>query len=155
MLRLTQKDLDKIYAQAEAEYPAECCGILTVGPEGGISNLHPCTNIQDSLHEADPGKFPRDARIAYYIDSQELYSIVAAAEKGGGAVSGFFHSHIDCDAYFSGEDKERAMVWDEPAYADAVYPVISVYNGKVKGYKCFAWDDEKRDFVEVAIDVIG
>jgi proteasome lid subunit RPN8/RPN11 len=155
MLRIKKKDLEKMYIQASAEYPAECCGILTMAANVGASTVHPCSNIQDQLHAADPEKFPRDARIAYYIDSQELYNIVSGAEKAGGAVSGFFHSHIDCDAYFSDEDKERAMIWDEPAYPDAVYPVISVYNGQVKGYKCFAWNEAKRDFVEVEIDVIG
>jgi hypothetical protein len=46
------------------------------------------------------------------------------------------------------------MVWDEPAYPEAVYLVASVYERRVKGYKCFAWDEEKRDFVEVGLDVV-
>ena len=68
---------------------------------------------------------------------------------------GFYHSHIDCEAYFSAEDKERAVVWDEPAYADAVYLVLSVYERQVKAYKCFAWDETGRDFAEVDLAVVN
>ena len=153
MLTLTQADLDAIFAQAKAEYPAECCGILTAGPEDGPSTLHPCRNIQDELHAKDPEQYPRDSRIAYFIDPQELFRIVSGAEKAGGRVSGFYHSHVDCDAYFSDEDKERAMAWDEPAYPDAVYLVVSVYGDEPRGYKAFGWDADASDFVEVEVDV--
>ena len=140
--------------QARVEYPAECCGIITYGPDGGAAQVHPCVNIQERLHAEDPERYPRRARTAYYIDSQELYRIVSGAEKAGGGVAGFYHSHIDCDAYFSAEDKERAMVWGEPAYPEAVYPVFAVYGGEVKEYKCFVWDAESQEYVETALDVV-
>ncbi len=108
MVCLSRQDLDKIYAQAAAEYPAECCGVLTAPAGGGRSRSHLCENIQDRLHAEDPQQYPRAARTAYYIDPQELYNIISTAEKSGGSVSGFYHSHIDCEAYFSDEDKERA-----------------------------------------------
>ena len=151
MLQLGKQELETIYTQAAEEYPAECCGVLTRGGEEGNARVHPCENIQDRLHAEDPDQYPRDARIAYYMDPQELYNTISAAEKAGGGVAGFYHSHIDCEAYFSAEDKERAMVWDEPAYPEAVYLVVSVYDRTVKGYKCFAWDEGRRDFVEVEL----
>ena len=148
-LQLRHEDLEKIHRQAEAEYPAECCGILTVGGDGSLSRVHPCENIQGRLHEEDPEQHPREPRHAYFIDPQEYLAISAAAEGAGGRVSGFYHSHIDCDAYFSAEDKERAMAWDEPAYPDAVYLVVSVYSGNVRGHKAFGWQSTCRDFSEV------
>ena len=154
MLQLKRGDLEKIHAQAADEYPAECCGILTAGRDGGTSEVHICENIQDRLHAEDPQQYPRDAHIAYYIEPQELYDIISTVEKAGGEVSGFYHSHIDCDAYFSDEDKERAIVWDEPAYADATYLVLSVYKRQIRGDKCFAWDAEARDFVEVDLVIV-
>ncbi|MBT4501553.1 MAG: M67 family metallopeptidase [Gemmatimonadetes bacterium] len=154
MFELSKGDLERIYAQAAEEYPAECCGILTIGADGGNARVHPCENIQDRLHAENPEKFSRDSRIAYYIDPQELYDIISSAEKAGGLVAGFYHSHIDCEAYFSEEDKERAMVWDEPAYPEAIYLVLSVQNKEVKGYKCFLWDAEKEDFGEVGLQVV-
>ena len=114
MLKISKTELDRIYAQARAEHPAECCGLLTVGPESGASVAHPCVNIQDRLHAEDPQQYPRDARIAYFIEPKELLTIISRAEGSGGAVSGFYHSHIDCDAYFSDEDKERALGMSPP-----------------------------------------
>jgi proteasome lid subunit RPN8/RPN11 len=153
MLTIRASDLEAIYHQAKEEYPGECCGILTVGAGGSVSTLHKCQNIQDELHAKDPEQHPRDSRIAYFIDPGQLFKIVRGAEKEGGGVSGFYHSHVDCDAYFSDEDKERAMFFDEPAYPDAVYLVVSVYGDEARGNKAFAWNEEQSDFVEVEITV--
>lgn len=155
MLKLRLQELQQIYQQALEEYPAECCGILTADAPGAPSVVHRCRNIQEELHAKDPAQYPRDARIAYFIDPGELFRIVSDAEKSGGLVSGFYHSHIDCDAYFSAEDKERAMAWDEPAYPEAAYLVISVYGDEVRGHKAFAWDASAADFVEVETLVEG
>ena len=154
MLNIRREDLDRVHAQARREYPAECCGLLTVGPQGGASTAHACVNIQERLHEEDPQQYPRDARIAYFIDPRELLAIITEAEGSGGAVSGFYHSHIDCDAYFSAEDKERALTWDEPAYPDAVHLVVSVFEDGIKGQKAFAWNASAADFEEVEIDIV-
>ncbi len=153
-MQLKRSDLDRIFSQALDEYPSECCGILTVGPRGGVSQVHPCENIQDNLHRQDPDRYSRDSRTAYYIDPEELYKFGSSAEKAGGKISGFFHSHIDCDAYFSDEDKERAMIWDEPAYPDAIYLVVSVCNKNVKGYKCFGWDGSLGHFTEADLKIV-
>ena len=67
---LTVEELDRIRSQAEAEYPAECCGVVLArpGPDAAQRLLLPCRNAQDELHARDPVRFPRDARTAYYID---------------------------------------------------------------------------------------
>jgi proteasome lid subunit RPN8/RPN11 len=153
LLTLKAADLEAIYQQAKAEYPGECCGILTVAAGGGVSTVHRCRNAQDEMHARDPEQYPRDSRIAYFIDPGEAVRIIRGAEKDGGAVSGFYHSHVDCDAYFSEEDKERAMAWDEPAFPGAVYLVVSVYGDEPRAYQAFAWDEGPSDFVEVDIVV--
>ena len=153
-LRLRRADLEEIYRQARAQHPEECCGILTVGARAEASSIHPCQNIQGRLHGEDPQEYPRDARIAYFIDPQEQFDIIATAERNGGGVSGFYHSHIDCDAYFSAEDRERAMAWDEPAYPDAVYLVVSVHADGVRGHKAFGWLEDTGDFDNVQIEIL-
>lgn len=156
MLRLQKKDLEALNTQARAEYPAECCGILTLGPGGEHSQIHPCQNIQDRLHAEHPADYQRTSRTAYFIDPRELTRIIAAAEGAGGRVSGFYHSHIDCPAYFSDEDKKRAMTMmgDEPDFPDAVYLVLAVDQGRPQAHKCFAWDEGKRDFAEVELELV-
>lgn len=156
MLRLRKKDLEAMQAQALAEYPAECCGILTLGRGESHSQVHPCQNIQDRLHAENPAEYERNSRTAYFIDPREMSRIIGAAERAGGQVSGFYHSHIDCPAYFSAEDKKRAMTMmgDEPDFPDAAYLVLSVDQGQVGAHKCFAWDEGKREFAEVELDLV-
>ena len=154
MLKITSAGLQAMQKQALAEYPAECCGILTFGSEGGAVQVHPCVNIQDQMHKKDPSSYPRQAKTAYFIDPQEFLKIVKEAEGAGGGIAGFYHSHIDCPAYFSDEDKERAMIWGEPAYPEAVYPVFSVCDGQLKEHKCFVWDEDTEEYVETALDVV-
>jgi len=151
VISLNPKTLEVMRQHAREEYPAECCGLLIDGLMG--VQVHPCENIQDSLHDQDPQSYPRDSRIAYYIDPQKLYQIVSQAEAAGGGLLGIYHSHVDTEAYFSEEDKERAMVWDEPAYPGVTYVVFSVYKAQVTGYKCFAWSEGDRDFSEVGSEV--
>lgn len=154
MMRIPAEQWQRICRQAIREYPGECCGILTTA-EGGAVAVHPCRNIQGELHERDPVQYPRDSRIAYFIDPVELFRIIRSAEREGGQVAGFYHSHIDSDAYFSEEDTDRAMVWDEPAYPDAVYVVVSVYQDGVRGHRAFSWDPQRSDFSEVEIQIRG
>lgn len=155
MLKLKRKDLEGLWAQALAEYPAECCGILTLGAEEDCSQVHPCRNIQDRLHAEHPADYPRTSRTAYFIDPGELNRLIGAAEKAGGRISGFYHSHIDCPAYFSDEDKRRAMTMmgDEPDFPEAAYLVLAVDQGKMQESKCFAWDEGRHDFAEVELVV--
>ncbi|MEK7370585.1 MAG: Mov34/MPN/PAD-1 family protein [candidate division NC10 bacterium] len=144
---LTPEELSQVQAQALAEYPAECCGVLLIRPSRpGDRLLLPCRNIQDELHTKDPARHPRDARTAYYIDPRDLLSI-GRREAEGYRVATIYHSHIDTGAYFSDTDKRNALINGEPAYPDAVYVVLSVVEGKAAGAGAFAWEPTRRDFV--------
>ena len=158
-LAMTQADYEQLCAQAIDEYgDGECCGMMTFGGQGGPVRVHVCENIQDKMHQQDPVQFPRTNRNAYLIDPGEQHHIISQAEKEGGGIAGFYHSHVDCGAYFSEEDKAQACAFfgDEPTYPDAFYLVVSVYGPRsdkavpeIKEHKCFGWSEDKRDFVEV------
>jgi proteasome lid subunit RPN8/RPN11 len=136
----------QIHAQAEAEYPAECCGVLLIGKGSGADRLLlPCRNIQDELHAKDPVRHPRDSRTAYFIDPKDLLAI-GRREAQGYAVAVIYHSHIDAGAYFSPTDKRNALINGEPAYPEALYVVLSVLEGKVVDSRAFAWDPSAGDF---------
>jgi [CysO sulfur-carrier protein]-S-L-cysteine hydrolase len=143
----TDEERAHVHAQAEAEYPAECCGVLLIrGGAGGDRLLLPCRNIQDELHAKDPTRHPRDARTAYFIDPKDLLTI-GRREAQGYTVAAIYHSHIDAGAYFSATDKRNALIDGEPAYPEALYVVVSVVGGKVVSTGAFAWDALARDFV--------
>lgn len=121
------------------------------GKEG--EEVRRCTNIQDRLHREDPQRYPRDARIAYFMDPEDLYAIFKESSEQGTSIKAFYHSHPDHEAYFSEEDRQRGMAWEEPLYPDTVYIVLSLFGGTVRGMKAFAWDPEQRNFTEIFLEL--
>ena len=143
----TLEELARVRAQAEAEYPAECCGVLLIGDGAPADRLLcPCRNIQDELHAKDPVRHPRVSRTAYSIDPKDLLAI-GRREAQGYRVAVIYHSHIDVGAYFSPTDKGDALIDGEPMYPSALYVVLSVVSGTVVDSKAFGWDPDVRDFV--------
>ena len=146
---LTPASIETISKQAVAEYPSECCGIVT--GSASSQRVHPCRNRQDELHARDPEHHPRTSREAYDIDRNEMERIFADATAAGERVLCFYHSHIDCGAYFSKMDREVLTVFGEPEFPDAVHVVVSVQDRIVKEIAGFLWDGNKQDFVTVAV----
>ena len=143
---LTPDEYARVEAQAAAEYPSECCGVVLEKPGPSPERLLlPCRNIQNDLHAKDPDRHPRDARTAYYIDPKDLIAI-GRREAQGFRVLTIYHSHIDTGAYFSPTDRHNALVNGEPAYPDASYVVLSVMGGRPVEASAFRWDPGARDF---------
>jgi proteasome lid subunit RPN8/RPN11 len=154
---LTETELEAIRAHAEAEYPAEACGVLLVRPgarPGAAEErrLRACRNIQDELHAKDPGRYPRTARTAYYIAHEDLLEI-GRQEGQGFEVRVIYHSHVDAGAYFSETDRRGAMVDGVPAYLRTTYVVVSVAAGRVAEVRAHRFSATAADFVEVPLDV--
>ncbi|MBI5075895.1 MAG: M67 family metallopeptidase [Nitrospirae bacterium] len=144
---LTSDVIMAVSDHAKEEYPAECCG-LVVG-NGSVQKVHRCRNLQDELHAQDPETHPRTSRQAYAIDRQEMERIVNEAAARGEKVIAFYHSHIDCGAYFSAMDKEVQTVFGDPEFPDATHLVVAVYEGQVREIRGFLWNAEKQDFISV------
>jgi proteasome lid subunit RPN8/RPN11 len=148
-MRLLQNTINAIYEHAVAAYPSECCGIVT--GLGGMQQVHACRNLQDELHARDPETHPRTSREAYAMDRDEAEGIMRDAAGRGESVIAFYHSHIDCGAYFSSMDKEVQTVFGEPEFPDAVHVVVSVVTGNISELKGYLWDGKKLDFVPVDV----
>ena len=146
---LTPSSIGAISRQAITEYPAECCGIVT--GSASAQRVHPCRNRQDELHAKDPENHPRTSREAYDIDRNEMERIFADAAAKGEQVICFYHSHIDCGAYFSNMDKEVLTVFGEPEHPDAVHVVVSVQDRRVVEMSGYRWDGMAQDFVPVPV----
>jgi proteasome lid subunit RPN8/RPN11 len=144
-IEVARRTLDEIERHAVESYPRECCGVV-VG-DGARERLERIENIQDRLHAEDPLAHPRDSRTAYFMDPQQLYAVLRAAECESFLIRIFYHSHPDHGAYFSEEDSARATAWDEPAYPGASYLVISVVGGRVVDRIAVRWDAGRRGFV--------
>ncbi len=148
---LADAELAAIRKQAEAEYPAECCGVVLVRTGGAAERrLHPCRNIQDALRARDPDRFPRDARTAYYMAHEDLIEI-SRLESRGWAVHVIYHSHVDVGAYFSETDRRNALVDGQPTYPGATYVVVGVSGGRAGEARAFSWEPARGDFVEIPL----
>ncbi len=131
----------QITAHAEREYPRECCGIILAPTNDSdrLSEWIPCTNAQDKYHSRDPGRFPRTAAHAYFIEPGELLAIEKHCRQTQSIVRIIYHSHPDADAYFSVEDKARATFEGGPLIPTASYLVTSVKAGSADHHKTFHW----------------
>jgi proteasome lid subunit RPN8/RPN11 len=146
---LTQGSVAAIFKQAIAEYPCECCGIVT-GNES-LQRVHPCRNRQDELHAKAPETHPRTSREAYDIDRKEMEQIFTDAAAKGEQVVCFYHSHIDCGAYFSRMDRDVLTVFGEPEFPEAVHVVISVRERQIMDIIGYQWDGAEKDFITVPV----
>ena len=146
---LTQASIEAITKQAITEYPSECCGIVTGNSTS--QRVHPCRNRQDELHAKDPEQHPRTSREAYDIDRNEMERIFDDAAAKSEQVVCFYHSHIDCGAYFSKMDREVLTVFGEPEFPEAVHVVVSVQDRQVREISGYRWDGTKQDFETIAV----
>jgi adenylyltransferase/sulfurtransferase len=150
-IRVTQRTLHEIDLHAAEVYPRECCGAVL--GDGDRERVRRIENIQDRLHAEDPVAYPRDSSTAYFMDPQQLYAVLREAERDRVPIRLFYHSHPEHGAYFSEEDQERALAWDEPVYPGAGFLVVSVMAGRVADRLAVAWDAERRQFVPTELAV--
>jgi len=150
---ITRASLDAIIAQAEREFPNECCGFI-IGDDR-LEEVRPVANIQNRKHAEDPAAFPRDARTAFLMEPKEHLAVLNEIDRRKLALRIVYHSHPDHDAYFSATDRAQACSFDpnEPDYPDTAYVVMSIRGGKFARAAAFVWDPAAREFVETALDV--
>src|SRR5262245_4648195 len=87
-----------MFAQARAELPNECCGLLagTVNPDGvaEVTRRYPLTNA---------GASP----VEYVSDAREMFDAERDMRQRGIHVLAVYHSHPTTDALPSKTDRER------------------------------------------------
>ena len=151
-LTIERDALDAMLTHARATHPEECCGALV--RRAGKTEVWRFENVQNELHRRDPAGNPRTAVTAYALGRRDLERVDAACagDPAIGTLAAIYHSHTKVGAYFSGEDRARAMFVDEPLYPEIAWVVVS--DSREPGeVRAFRWDEARRDFVEVPVDV--
>ena len=150
---IRRASMDAIVAQAEREFPFECCGFI-IGDDK-VEEVRPITNIQNRKHAEDPAAFPRDARTAFLMEPKEHLAVMNDVDRRKLELRVVYHSHPDHDAYFSATDRAQACSFDpgEPDYPDTVYIVISIRDGKFARAAAFAWDPAAKEFAETKLTI--
>ena len=151
MVRIGEAVLADLRAHALETYPDECCGAIVTDANGRREVIR-MRNVQDEMRAQDPERFPRSARTAYYPDSADLRAALDRAESPGYALTAFYHSHPDHDAYFSEEDVAQATPFGEPSYPEVVQIVLSVYGTEVRAVKAFSWSEPDETFIAIQIE---
>jgi proteasome lid subunit RPN8/RPN11 len=150
---ITSASRDAIVAQAEREFPDECCGFI-IG-DGAVEEVRPIANIQNRKHTENPAVFIRDARTAFLMDPKEHLAVLNEIDRCKLKLLAVYHSHPDHDAYFSATDRAQACSFDpdEPDYPDTIHIVMSVRGGKFVRAAAFGWDAAAKEFIEIGLDI--
>lgn len=128
----------------------EACGYLE-GPADRpllVDRAVELENLANKYHAADPEGHPRTGREYFKVNALKFERAIAAGRESGRPVKVFFHSHLDCGAYFSAEDAASMTMGggDGPSH-DLAYLVTAVDRGEVTDHKLFIWDEATRSFV--------
>ena len=105
-MSISRELMAQVSAHLCREYPNEGCGIL-VGDGRTVHKVIACMNCSDDLS------------VSYAISQDDIDRAQDDADADGMLVIGFYHSHPDLPAYWSGTDAENTWV-------DMLYLICSV-----------------------------
>jgi proteasome lid subunit RPN8/RPN11 len=115
MIKIEQDAWRAMVAHAESNFPNECCGAMIGRVDGDTKNVTGAVPMENAYSGA------KGAR--YELRPEDLLAADRSARAAGLDLIGIFHSHPDCDAYFSKTDLENSCPW----YS---FVVLSVKGGK-------------------------
>jgi proteasome lid subunit RPN8/RPN11 len=115
MINVEKAAWETMVAHAEATFPNECCGVMF----GKIGDDR--KQVTEAVPMANAYKGAQEDR--YELRPEDLLAADKKARAAGLDMIGIFHSHPDCDAYFSKTDLENSCPW----YS---FIVLSIKGGK-------------------------
>jgi proteasome lid subunit RPN8/RPN11 len=115
-------------SHARKTYPNECCGAMLGSVDGEEKAVRVAVPL-DNAFTGEQGK-------RYEIRPQDLVAAEAAARLQNMDLVGIFHSHPDCDAYFSKTDLENSCPW----YS---FVVLSIKKGEFDHANSFLPDPDQ------------
>jgi proteasome lid subunit RPN8/RPN11 len=115
MIRIEPEAWGQMVAHARETYPNECCGAML----GSVDNGQKQVRIAMRLENAYAGA--QNAR--YELRPQDLMAAEREARNRNMDLVGIYHSHPDCDAYFSTTDLKNSCPW----YS---FVVLSIHKGE-------------------------
>ena len=115
MLRIETQPFAEMKAHAEATYPNECVGAMIGTITDGAKVVESALQLENSAEGSQ--------RAYYQLSPDHLMKADRAAREQGKELIGIYHSHPDCDAYFSETDLKNSCPW----YS---FVVLSIKQGK-------------------------
>jgi proteasome lid subunit RPN8/RPN11 len=115
MIEIERQPWLDMVRHAEHSYPNECCGVMLGSNRDGKKIVTLARPLENS--------FAGEQGERYEIRPQDLLDAERLARDGALELIGIFHSHPDCDAYFSKTDLQNSCPW----YS---FVVLSIQHGK-------------------------
>jgi proteasome lid subunit RPN8/RPN11 len=106
LIKLTQKQIEEIFAHARRELPSECCGLLG-GRGDSVNSVYKLKNVA------------ADSPVEYEAAPEELFRAQKQMRERGENLIGIYHSHPRAAEPFPSQtDIERAF------YSEVCYFIV-------------------------------
>ncbi len=115
MIRIEAGPWSVMVEHARRAYPNECCGAMLGSADDGGKLVREALPLVNAFQGA------QNAR--YELRPEDLLAADRAARARNMELIGIYHSHPDCDAYFSETDLKNSCPW----YS---FVVLSIRNGE-------------------------
>ena len=103
MIRIDSAAWQGMVAHARRTYPNECCGAMLGTIDGATKNVAEAVPLENA--------FAGEQAARYELRPEDLLRADKAARERGMDLIGIYHSHPDCDAYFSVTDLKNSCPW--------------------------------------------
>jgi proteasome lid subunit RPN8/RPN11 len=103
MIRIEPEPWAAMVAHARASYPDECCGAMLGVTDGETKTVRDSVALQNAFEGAQAAR--------YELRPEDLLAADKAARERQMDLIGIYHSHPDCDAYFSTTDLKNSCPW--------------------------------------------
>jgi len=121
MIRIENQPWEVMLSHASEAYPDECCGAMLGAVDGDKT-------VRMALPMENVSQGPKRSR--YELRPEDLLGAEKRARQEGMDLIGIYHSHPDCDAYFSETDLKNSCPW----YS---FVVLSVRGGGFDHANCW------------------
>jgi proteasome lid subunit RPN8/RPN11 len=128
MIRIEKEAWADMVAHARAAYPNECCGTMLGFDEAGAKRVTRARALENVFQG------PQATR--YEVRPLDLMEAENLARREGLALIGIYHSHPDCEPYFSETDLKNSCPW----YS---FLILSIRKGKFHEAKVWLPDLEQ------------
>jgi proteasome lid subunit RPN8/RPN11 len=115
MIRIEAAPWASMVAHARHTYPNECCGAMLGSTADGVKLVKEALPLENAFDGAQAAR--------YELRPEDLLAADRAARERRMELIGIYHSHPDCDAYFSQTDLKNSCPW----YS---FVVLSIRNGE-------------------------
>jgi proteasome lid subunit RPN8/RPN11 len=103
MIRIEPEPWAAMVSHARATYPNECCGAMLGTTDGENKVVKIALPLENAFEGAQAAR--------YELRPEDLLAADRAARERKMDLIGIYHSHPDCDAYFSKTDLQNSCPW--------------------------------------------